>query len=631
MTPPPELVLISPPWRMPDASCPALGTLRPVLLAEGIPTRNIYGTQLFPPAELGHRFLSSYAAHLFVPHLYPEVYPEAEIEEVIESLLTRFHDDLSLQGLADGADSLDALGVDESRLRAVLPREIERAGLCLERILSRIDPGCVDLVGFSITFESQLIAALAIARRIQALEPSPKVMFGGSACFPELARHLLELFDFVDVVCHAEGESVIGPLVGALRGRGELEDVPGIAYRLDGAIHSTRPPPRSDLNALPIPDYRDFVAQLEASEWRELRPRLYFETSRGCWWGEKHHCSFCGLNADSMTFRKKSPERALAEIRELYTRYPTARRLECTDNILDMGYLRSLMPTLEQLDRDPERPLRIFYEVKASLRRDQLDAMRRAGIDYIQPGIESFSDGVLQLMDKGATGLGQVQLIKWAHERGFYLAYNLILRTPGERAEWYQNQTELIDFIEHLPPPAGVVPVWLERFSPYHSAPERFGLTQLRAKPHYASLYRGPGVDLNRLAYVFDYEHASQRDSALVTAHRAFVSRVRDWQTSYQADRASYEDDGEQIRVRDVRSGELETHRLDGRPAQLFRALDKTRSAEAIERDFDGLDERGELLRAWIERRWVYRDPRTQRHLNVLPRSNWNLDARRPR
>jgi radical SAM superfamily enzyme YgiQ (UPF0313 family) len=42
---------------------------------------------------------------------------------------------------------------------------------------------------------------------------------------------------------------------------------------------------------------------------------LLFEASRGCWWGAKHHCTFCGLNGLSMTFRSKSADRAYSEIK----------------------------------------------------------------------------------------------------------------------------------------------------------------------------------------------------------------------------------------------------------------------------------------------------------------------------
>ena len=40
-----------------------------------------------------------------------------------------------------------------------------------------------------------------------------------------------------------------------------------------------------------------------------VRPQIPLETSRGCWWGMKHHCIFCGLNGKQMAFQDKSPDR----------------------------------------------------------------------------------------------------------------------------------------------------------------------------------------------------------------------------------------------------------------------------------------------------------------------------------
>src|SRR3977135_2135675 len=50
-------------------------------------------------------------------------------------------------------------------------------------------------------------------------------------------------------------------------------------------------------------------------------PRLVLESSRGCWWGEKHHCTFCGLNGSFMEFRSKSPDQFVDELLAMTERY----------------------------------------------------------------------------------------------------------------------------------------------------------------------------------------------------------------------------------------------------------------------------------------------------------------------
>jgi magnesium-protoporphyrin IX monomethyl ester (oxidative) cyclase len=70
-----------------------------------------------------------------------------------------------------------------------------------------------------------------------------------------------------------------------------------------------------DLDQIAIPDYNDYFQTLESCP--KIAPYItrgmFVETSRGCWWGQKQHCTFCGLNGAGMTYRSKSPERVVRE------------------------------------------------------------------------------------------------------------------------------------------------------------------------------------------------------------------------------------------------------------------------------------------------------------------------------
>src|SRR4029077_7134134 len=164
---------------------------------------------------------------------------------------------------------------------------------------------------------------------------------------------------------------------------------------------------------------------------------------RGCWWGAAHQCTFCGLNGTSLSYRSKSPERVLAEGRELEDRYGVSD-FEAVDNILDMGYHKTLLPELAAARRPPSangprRPLsangqsrdrRIFYEIKANVSRAQVAALVDAGVMWVQPGIESLHSEVLALMDKGIQGWQNVQLLKWARELGLRLSWSILWGFP---------------------------------------------------------------------------------------------------------------------------------------------------------------------------------------------------------
>ena len=100
--------------------------------------------------------------------------------------------------------------------------------------------------------------------------------------------------------------------------RGEpVSGIPGVITQASvagpaGLGPAPTAPAVTDLDALPYPDYTDFFAQFERSQFgKNWQPSVFVETSRGCWWGERMHCTFCGLNGATMAFRSKSAPRAL--------------------------------------------------------------------------------------------------------------------------------------------------------------------------------------------------------------------------------------------------------------------------------------------------------------------------------
>jgi ribosomal peptide maturation radical SAM protein 1 len=609
------------PWMSPSLSSLALGTLRPILEARGIPVRTLYGSLLFPRTETPWGVLELQGGFLFTPLVYDGVDRDALVERMIDQ---RF-EVASLWGVLGEAEALArARGLRRKEQREGILRDLDRAAECVERCAERAAGH--EIVGFSLTFESQLLASLALARRLKARDPRVKIVLGGAACVGEQADGIVRSFDLVDAVCHGEGEEVIAPLFEALRAGRPLDDVPGISFRDDGGTvrRNAAPPLIEDLDRLPPPQYDDFLSQHAASSWHDKHPVLTFETSRGCWWGQKHLCTFCGLNAEGLGFRSKSPERAHDEILALYRDHPQAAMLQATDNILEMKYFQTLLPRLARAPREPGRPLRIFYEVKANLRPGEVALLAAAGITIVQPGIEAFDDDILRLMDKGASALGQVQFLKWAYQERVLPAYNLIVRNPGETAASYRRMLELLPFLTHLPPPGSLTPMLLMRFSPYFERPAEFGIVSRRPFAYYRHLHPDPGVALDEIAYQFEYEHPILHDAELAALQRELCLRIAaEWQKGWRPHRAFHTDDGDGagVVIHDRRGPAEIVERLEGTAAELFRYLDAARPFDVIARRFAGKLEPGKLrtlLDDWHARRWVCRSA-ADVHLSVLP------------
>jgi magnesium-protoporphyrin IX monomethyl ester (oxidative) cyclase len=358
-------------------------------------------------------------------------------------------------------------------------------------------------VGCSSVFQ-QHCASLALLRRIRELSPDAVLLVGGANCEGEMGVETLRQFPWLDCVVSGEADEIFADLCRVLLDHGravepcKLPDGAIARGHLRTLFSAPRPVVR-DMDALPVPDYRDYFATLKASTLSELvQPELLAESSRGCWWGEKSHCTFCGLNGAGMKHRSKSPVRVLTEIGELAERYRT-RTIQFVDNILDMSYFETVLPELARSGG----AYSLFYEIKSNLKRAQVRLLADAGVRWVQPGIESLDDNVLRLIGKGNSTLMNLQLLKWSSEFGIDAAWNMLCGIPGERDEWYREMAEWIPAVFHLQPPTGLVRVRYDRFSPYHMRPLDFGLT-LRPSKAYTYVYPFPQESLMRMAYSFE-------------------------------------------------------------------------------------------------------------------------------
>lgn len=603
------------PWATPIHPSLALGLLSATLDRAGILAECLYGNLLLPLSDEGGVYSFKDPGHYedrsaglaFVPLLYPEVGAAHVADAVAKRYLKVISRDgqLAIDPASDGTANDQLYGALIKQILA----DLNAAGICLERCLDKIAAGNYDIIGFSLTFETQMVASLALAQRIKQRWPHVRILFGGAACTSAQGVALMRAYDFVDAVCLGEGDEVIVPLTRALRGEGVLTDVPGIAYREGGEVHITgKPVPVRNLDLLPVPDYDPFFQQKRQSEWADVMSILLFETSRGCWWGEKHLCTFCGLNAETLTYRSKSAERVLSEVATFCERWDVNPGLQAVDNILDMRYFKELVPKLIEFQRVRRKRVQFFFEIKSNLKLTQLWQLFAAGITALQPGIESFSDHILHLMDKGASAMQQVAFLKWGNQLGIGCTYNILMRNPGETAEDYRRMTAMLPFITHIQPPHGIANMQLERYSPYFLRPEEYGMTNVRPQPHYQDMFPDPSVDTEQLVYCFDYDHEELDAPELIAARREFTLAIFDWQATWKNHQLDYFEWEGGLLILDKRGGGNKRHRLEGFQCDVFRFIDCARPFKAIERAFP--DIASAALRALLEKmvslRYVY-------------------------
>jgi ribosomal peptide maturation radical SAM protein 1 len=493
-----------------------------------------------------------------------------------------------------------------ARLLAAYPALVTAAGDFLDRTIAQIPWSRYGLVGLSTTF--QLGPALALSRRVAQLPSAPPVILGGSQCEGEMGRELMRVVPWIDFAADGDGENLIVGLARYLATRRRsLAGIAGLIWRERGKVRANPAAAAAStdgcaLDVLPRPRYDDWIRRsAEAALVPRQRFILPIETSRGCWWGQRRRCAFCGISDRSIRYQRKSPGRALSEFRELAASGVTLIR--SVDCVLDPTYFENVIPELAA----GESGLSIFYEVRPDLTLRQLVALRDAGIRWLQPGIESLSTPALRLMGKGTVAWRNVRLLRYGAELGLSLNWNLLAGFPGEDPLWYREMVLLAEALSHLQPPTGPRIVRLDRFSPLHESRETNGLADVRPAPGYEIVFRASPESLSRLAMHFSYRHADGRNPS---SYLAPLSAACDsWRAQVGRAACISSRRGSSVEIFDTRAiAASERGTLHGTPAAVFAACRHGATAREIERVTAGSSRAVcRALERLVERRWVAR------------------------
>ena len=417
--------------------------------------------------------------------------------------------------LARLADPLPLTDARQAQFDAVEPH----VAAALDAIVARIVALRPRILGVSTTFQ-QTLACAAIARRVKLALPEVVTVMGGANAAWPIAASMTKAFPWIDHFFAGEADVDFPDFCEALINTGARP-----------AERIIRSEPIRDMRKVFEPDFADFFATLRPHQATGALPPwlprfLTAETSRGCWWGGKHHCTFCGLNGEGMAFRDKPVALVQSALTALSAKWQVDY-IHLTDNIMPRHYVAELMPALAaSVSR-----VKLYYEVKANLSESQVDTMAAGGVIHIQPGIESLSSDVLRLMRKGVSAQQNIALLRHCRGVSIKVDWAILYAFPGEQASAYEAMIALMPKLAHLQPPSGAMQIVIDRFSPYFKDPEAMGIGALSPLPAYRALYP-PEVDTSDVAFHFsgDYTTEMLGDEELVARLKAAVAA---WQENW--------------------------------------------------------------------------------------------------
>lgn len=283
------------------------------------------------------------------------------------------------------------------------------------------------VVGLQCNFTTERYRTLRLAQRVRQEVPGAFIVVGGhdASREPDWFHH-----PAVDAVAIGDGEEIMPPMVEALDRGGRLERVPGLMLNRNGERFFTgHAPARRDLDSLPMPA-RHLIASYAPHYYINFRkPLALMETARGC----PFKCNFCSVwKFHESTFREKSPERVVAELKAI-----EAPNIFITDDIFWLNVRRG-----EEMARAIKAAgIKKYFTVQT--RTDIIckfphlvEMWKDCGHLAIFLGLEAITDEGLDAVNKSNTAANNEQAIEILKELGVGFTPNFIVDPAWDREDF---------------------------------------------------------------------------------------------------------------------------------------------------------------------------------------------------
>lgn len=416
----------------------------------------------------------------------------------------------------------------------------------------------------------QLAFNLSIASRLYTKNPSLRLfLFGPLVAARETAVALVDCFEAIEGV-------ILGSAADLL-----LNSPSSIIDRLvsPAVVWNARTPVKTN-NFIAInrgsyinlrPDFEVFYKNNRIDSGQCILP---WRMSAGCKWGDRSHCTFCGLIEEGETSLEKKSEHAFTELTDLLSQHQILDVITA-DLLFDPIHYSKFLESLAESDYD----CTLFLEVRATLSKAELLKMVTAGVTHLQIGIESFDSRALKAMGKGTTALVNIRALKWCAEMNICASWIYLFGFPEEDKESISNQLKLIKNCTHLQPPIACTQVRIERGSPMFKSPEHYGFTNIKPSAFWLHSFPLPLSALKKICIDFDHDFLDGRDiSALGKPLRDAVTA---WRENWALDDLYYRVGPGFVKIFDFRPPQKITTLTLWR-ADLFVYLDEIRHERTI-------------------------------------------------
>lgn len=309
----------------------------------------------------------------------------------------------------------------------------------IKEYVSTIEPPYI--FGFSV-LSNALKNAISLSVELKQQYPDSVIIFGG--IHPTAMPDEMMAYEHIDVVVRGEAEDIIVELYQCLKNKKDFTHLESISYRRNGQIiHNARSKGIENLDNLP-----SFPYELLSNKKYDFG---FVIGSRGC----PHNCFFCSNKINSQRkFRYRSSESIVNDLRLLYYKFNRKYINFLDDDLLtNHTRIRELVEAIKK--SDIYKKMHFNFNARGdNCNEEILQLLFDAGFSGVYFGIETASERVMKMANKGETVQEVVDAIRIAKKIGFFVSCNFIFGLPGEtpqdRKDAFKLTKELdIDIVKY--------------------------------------------------------------------------------------------------------------------------------------------------------------------------------------
>ncbi len=314
-----------------------------------------------------------------------------------------------------------------------------RNNLLADNLLSLTNVKGYDLIGISISSGAQILTSLLLAEKIKKEHNIPIVI--GGPYVTAFAHLFFEKYNFIDYAVAGDGEVPLLKLTEHLQGKATIDKVPSLWHR-DKAKPVFNGRTFYNIENQSCPDYDGLSLELYGPKKGigEKVLTVPYSTSKGC----PGKCTFCLYPKIDGPWQCKSAKKIVDDIVFLKQKYKSS-----IFSFQDSNFTDSQQHVNELCDELIRRKVDIQWNSTAkckNLTQDLLFKMKKAGCYAFWWGVESGSNNVLKMMNKGINAEESAKLLKMAKGAGISNTISLVIGYPYETSQDLERTAALIKY-----------------------------------------------------------------------------------------------------------------------------------------------------------------------------------------